>query len=114
MEKFLPIVNRNECRKIKLEDIVYLERQARLIRVVTEDASYYEYAKLSDFQPYIEGDSRFFPCMKRLVINFDQVMSMKDQMIYFKNGMKCDLGRTNYLKTKQSFANYLRSKEQIH
>ena len=49
--------------------------------------------------------------MKGMVVNFDRVSSMKDQIIYFRNGMQYMLGRTNYLKTKQTFVNYMTAKK---
>lgn len=110
MEKFIPVVNKKICCKIWLKDIIYIENDARLIHIVTTHGSYYEYAKISELYPYIGEDIRFFSCMKGFIINFDQVTAMKDQIIYFSNGMQYDLGRTNFLKTKQTFVNYMRKR----
>ena len=57
------------------------------------------------------GKSGFDFIMKGMVVNFDRVSSMKDQIIYFRNGMQYMLGRTNYLKTKQTFVNYMTAKK---
>lgn len=110
MEKFIPVVNKKICCKIWLKDILYIENDARIIHIVTTHGSYHEYAKISELYPYIGEDIRFFSCMKGFIINFDQVMAMKDQIIYFSNGMQYDLGRTNFLKTKQTFVNYMRKR----
>lgn len=107
MEKFLPMINRNECCKIWLDDILYFEKNGRLVKIVTSDASHYDYGSISDYEQYFADDERFFACMKGLVINFDHVDSMKDRTIRFSNGREYDLGRTNYLKTKQTFVNYM-------
>ena len=71
------------------------------MKIVTDEKEFYLYAKVSDLSPYFDSDERFYPCMKGMVVNFDRVSSMKDQIIYFRNGMQYMLGRTNYLKTKQ-------------
>lgn len=110
MDKFIPVVNKKVCCKIWLKDILYIENDARIIHIVTIHGSYYEYAKISELYPYIGEDVRFFACMKGFIINFDQVTAMKDQIIYFSNGMQYDLGRTNFLKTKQTFVNYMRKR----
>ena len=99
MEKFIPIVNRKECCKVWLDDVVYIENEGRRVKIVT------------DLSPYFDSDERFYPCMKGMVVNFDRVSSMKDQIIYFRNGMQYMLGRTNYLKTKQTFVNYMTAKK---
>lgn len=109
MDKFIPVVNRRECRKVLLDDIIYIESDGRRIRIVTEDKEFYMYAKLSDLEPYFEDDSRFFQCVKGVVVNFDNVSSMQNQTIFFKNGTEYMLGRTNFLKTKQTFVCYMRN-----
>lgn len=107
VEKFLPMVKRSECCKIMLDDIMYFEKVGRMVRIATCESSYYEYGKISDYAQYFEDDSRFYVCMKGLVVNFDHVNSMKDQTIYFSNGRQYEFGRTNYLKAKQAFVSYL-------
>ena len=79
--------------------------------IYTDEKEFYLYAKVSDLSPYFDSDERFYPCMKGMVVNFDRVSSMKDQIIYFRNGMQYMLGRTNYLKTKQTFVNYMTAKK---
>lgn len=107
MEKFLPMINRNECCKIRLEDILYIEKSGRLVKIVTKDEAHYDYGRIADYERYFADEESFFACMKGLVINFEHVVSMKDGAICFSNGRQYDLGRTNYLKTKQTFVNYM-------
>lgn len=109
MDKFVPVVNRKDCCKVWLEDILYIESEGRRVRIVTENKVYYMYAKLSDLTPYFEGDARFFQCIKGMVVNFDHVFAMEEQEIFFRNGTKYMLGRASFLKTKQTFICYLRN-----
>lgn len=107
MEKFLPLINRENCCKIWLKDIIYLENESRMVHIVTTKGCYHEYAKLSDLLQYFSGEPCFFSAMKRLIVNFDHVSSMKNQVICFSDGTEYPLGRVNYLKTKQTFVNYM-------
>lgn len=107
MDKYIPFINRTECCKILLEDILYIEQQKREIIIVTEDVTYRKYCKINEMDQYLDG--RFFYSLKTLVINFSNVMSMRDQTIRFKNGVEIYLGRHNYVRTKQSFAIYIKN-----
>ena len=86
-----------------------MENEARRIHIVTTKGTYCKYAKLSEIEPYFRDEKHFFSAMKRLVINFEHVSSMKNQVIYFNNGTEYPIGRSNYLRTKQKFVGYLRS-----
>ena len=105
MEKFIPLVERTQCCKVPLDDILYIQQSGRITRIVTENEVYSKYCKAQEYKPYL--DKQFFPCLKNLFLNFDQVRAMKDQTIYFKNGSSFGLGRENYVRTKQAFAAYL-------
>ena len=37
MEKFIPIVNRKECCKVWLDDVVYIENEGRRVKIVTDE-----------------------------------------------------------------------------
>ena len=108
MEKYIPFVNRKDCCKILLKDILYLENDARRVRIMTTEGAYCQYAKLSDLEPYFREESCFFPAMKSLIVNFDYVSAMKNQIIYFNDGTEYPIGRSNYLRTKHKFVSYLR------
>ena len=113
MEKFLPVVNRKDCCKVWLDDVVYIENEGRRLKIVTDEKEFYIYAKLSDLEKYFSGEPCFFSAMKRLVVHFDHVSSMKNQVICFSNGTEYPLGRVNYLKTKQTFVNYMHASPEM-
>ncbi len=106
-DKYLPFVNREQCSKIPLSEILRIEQSSRIVIIVTEGATLRKYGKLQDIEEYL--DERFYHCLKKMIINFQQVSSMKDQTIYFKNGDKIYLGRQNFVRTKQSFAIYIKN-----
>lgn len=108
MEKFIPIINRWDCCKVSLNDIIYIESSGRRAKVVTEGKEFWIYAKISELIGYFENDIRFFLCTNGMLVNFDYVNSMKDQVIYFRDGGEYLLGRGSFLRAKQTFANYLK------
>lgn len=106
MNSFLPFVNREQCCKIWLDDIFYIKQEGRLLYVVTENETFCNYQKIDDILVFL--DERFYRCLKKILINFQNVSAMKDQTIYFKNGDKIFLGRQNYIHTKQTFVAYIK------
>ena len=105
MESFLPFINREQCCKIWLNDIMYIRQEGRMTSIVTEKETYCSYEKLKDMEAHL--DKRFYYCLKKVIINFENVAVMKEQTIYFKNGDFITLGRQNYVHTRQAFAAYL-------
>ena len=73
---------------------------------MTPEKEYIYYEKLEN----VEGclDNRFYPCLKGCYINFERISHMSDQRIYFENGYVYDIGRSNFIKTKQKYGSYLR------
>ncbi len=108
MERFMPIISRWDCCKLSTSDIIYIESDGRRAKVVTEGKEFLIYAKLSELCRYFENDIRFFLCNRGMLINFDYVNSMKDQVIYFSDGGEYLMGRESFIRTKQTFANYLK------
>ncbi len=111
MEKFLPVINRENCCKVWLKDVICIVTEGRRVKITTKDENFFLYGKVSDFHRYLVGDKRFYQCTKGFILNLDKVDSMKDQIIYFENGMQYMLGRGTYQRTKQSFVNFIRTKK---
>jgi len=106
MDKYIPFINRQLCCKIPLGEIMYIEQQGRKIMIVTDKTVYRKYGKISDYKECF--DSRFFYCLQSVVINFANVLSMREQAIKFVNGEEIYIGRQNFVRTKQTFAVYLK------
>ena len=110
MDDFLPFINSHQCCKIWLNDIMYIRQEGRMTSIVTEKETYCIYEKLKEMEVHL--DKRFYYCLKKVMINFENVAAMKDQTIYFKNGEMITLGRQNYVHTRQAFAAYLLQQKQ--
>lgn len=109
MDKFLPLVNREYCCKIWVDEILYIEQICRTINIVTEKGTFYDYEKIVNLYPYL--DEYFVHCLKNTVVNFNQVQSMMNQTITFKNGTTFTFGRQNFIITKQKFVLYMKNRE---
>ncbi len=106
-EEYLLILTASVTARIRIKDIVYIERDKRKIHVVTDLEEYEYYEKMENIKPLL--DTRFFPCLKGLYINLEKVASMREQKITFEGGQVLFLGRENYLKTAQYYKFYLKN-----
>ena len=90
--------------KVNLSDVLYIERNLRKVRIVTDQDEIEYYQRLENLIPLL--DSRFFPCLKGCYINFDRVKSMEEQQIIFDCGKRFYLGRTNFIRTRKAYKKY--------
>ena len=106
-DEYILVLASNVAARIRTGDIVYVERNKRKLRIVTEQDEYEYYESIESIKPLL--DSRFFPCLKGCYINLEKVVSMRDQKITFEGGQVLYLGRENFLKTMQYFKLYLKN-----
>ncbi len=102
---YIPMVTASECRRVFLEDILYIETIERKIIIHTLECRYSFYGKINNLEKYL--DSRFTHCLKSLVVNFDMVISMKSGTIYLYGGKTLLIGQHNFIKAKQRYAYYI-------
>lgn len=105
-EQYINIISGKENARVKVSDVVLIERTRRKLLVVTENREYNYYEKLENVESLL--DSRFYPCLKGCYINLEHVSQMSEQCIYFDNGYSYNLGRANYSKAKQKYKGFLR------
>ncbi len=105
-EKYLSIIGGHINARVRLSDVVLIERQNRKLHVVTEDRNFDYYEKIENVEPILDG--RFYPCLKGCYINMEHVCAMAEQSIYFDNGTHYELGRDNFIKAKRNYKHYLR------
>lgn len=104
---YIPIINGSEAAKVKVSDVLMVERDRRRLHVVTETKDYFYYEKLENIEPLLGRG--FYPCLKGCYINFSKVSYMSDQMICFNNGHIYNLGRANFIRTRQMYKDYLKN-----
>ena len=101
------VITSNIAARIRIDDIVYIERDKRKLRIVTDGDTFEYYEKIENVEPFL--DRRFFPCLKGCYINLEKVASMRDQKITFEKGQVLYLGRENFMKTLQYYKIYLKN-----
>jgi DNA-binding LytR/AlgR family response regulator len=106
MDQFIPVVTKQYCRKVDLSEILYIEQWQRRLNIVTAEESYVCYLKIDNIREIL--DERFYPTLKKLVVNLEQILEIRDQNILFQNGTRLILSRESYIRTKQTFAAYLK------
>ena len=55
MESFLPFINREQCCKIWLKDILYIRQDGRITNIVTENETFCSYDRIKDMEKYLDN-----------------------------------------------------------
>jgi DNA-binding LytR/AlgR family response regulator len=103
----LYIISSAVSAKVQLKDVVMIARDRRKLRIVTSGREYCYYDKIENILQLL--DQRFYSCLQGCYINLDHVVMAAEQRIVFDNGVNLELGRDNYIKTKQTYDRYLRT-----
>ena len=91
---------------VPFQDMVYLEKQKRQVRLITQNGEYLFYAGFQDLLPRLDG--RFYRCHRSYVLNLDHVRGVHSGTILMDNGIGIELGCKTYRRTRQRFEEYLR------
>lgn len=106
MGEYIPVITKKYSCKVDVDDIIYIQQQQKKLMIVTDDEVYSYYEKMENVLEHL--DQRFFRIMKRLVVNMDKILLVKEQQIHFQNGDDIYLGKENYIKAKQRYTAHLR------
>ncbi|MDO4395708.1 MAG: LytTR family DNA-binding domain-containing protein [Clostridia bacterium] len=101
----ISIKNQQVVANVSVDTVLFIEKDGRKLKVVTDAREYSYYEKMSNIEHLL--DNTFFLCRKGCYINLDKVVLMEDQHIVFENGNVYWLGRDNFIKTKKAFVNFL-------
>ncbi|MDR2132700.1 MAG: LytTR family transcriptional regulator [Clostridiales Family XIII bacterium] len=102
----IPILTRSETASVRPEDILYAESDLRLILLKTRDRQYRYYGKLDDLMRRLGG--AFYRCHVSWIINFNEVVSIKDNAIHMSDGKAILLGRNKFQAARKAYIAYLR------
>ncbi len=95
---------------LPLDDIMYMEKDLRKIRVYAGDGTIEFYGKFTDIIPFL--DARFMFCHRSYVINMDKIVVMSYNRIFLENNDNIYLGRNTYAKARKIFKEYLAKKSE--
>lgn len=110
--EYIPIITRDKSVRVKLSDVLLIERDRRKLKVVTDKKEYEMYAKINDIADHL--DNRFYPCMAGCIINLDQIESMENLVIKFFNGYNTVVGRDSFVRTRQVYNAHIRKTPYKH
>lgn len=102
----ISIVSGNTCVRMCMSDIDLIEQNGLKLRMLTSLGEYVFYDKMEAIAEALIGAS-FYRAMKSLIVNFDNVVFMKDGTMLFHSGRTYSIGRNNYLMMKRAFKKYL-------
>ena len=103
----ISIITAKSCARIHLEDIEYIEQFGRKLEIFTGDLQYSVYDNINNLLPYFSR-KEFFRAMKGMLINFDKVKNLEEDVIYFESGRCIAMGRNNFCRTRHAFKKYLK------
>ena len=107
MTKYIPVITRSYNRKIPVDDVFYLEQRQRKLVVVTEEGTFSSYQKIENVEAQL--NDHFYHSLKKLIVNLDKIVEVRDRTVRFQNGVQLVLGRDSYVRTKQTYAAYLKN-----
>ena len=91
-----------------VEDIVYMEKDHRKIRLHTCGQEVEFYGNFSEFDSYF--DERFMRCHRSYVINMDFIVWMSGCEIYLRTNEGIHMGRDAYGRARKIFTEYINKK----
>ncbi len=95
---------------LPVEDIVFMEKDRRKIRVYTEERTMEFYGSFKEYA--LELDKRFLYCHRSYIINMDKIILMADSYIFMTGNISVFFGRDTYSRARKIFYGYLRDKFQ--
>lgn len=103
------IINKKQgVYALSLDEIVYMEKELRKIRVYLNDGTIEFYGRFPDIMPYL--DRRFMCCHRSYVINMDKIVIMSCNTIFMENNERIYMGRDTYGRARKIFVEYLAKK----
>ena len=95
---------------LPVDEIVFMEKDRRKIRVHTDRDTMEFYGS---FREFAEGlDRRFIYCHRSYIINMDKIVVMADSYIFMTGNVSVFFGRDTYNRARRIFYEYLSDKFQ--
>ena len=91
-----------------IDDIVYMEKDCRKIRLYTIEQELEFYGNFSEIEPYL--DERFMCCHRSYVINMDFIVWMSGCKIFLEPNKMIYMGRDSYSRARKIFTEYINNK----
>jgi len=106
LKKKIAICVRRRIYMLPPEQIIYMEKDMRKIRVYMGMRTVEFYGQFKDIIP--ELDRRFMCCHRSYLINMDKIVSMVSGRILLENDYSIILGRDTYCRAVKMFNEYIK------
>ena len=95
---------------VPYEEIIYMEKNLRRIRICTKKGDILFYGKYCDVMPLL--DERFCNCHRSYVFNMDEIRYLSEEAIVMSNDETFRFGNKCYHRLKRTYENYISEPEQ--
>lgn len=102
---FIPVVTKKETSKVFTSEILYIEKDLRLINIYTYNRVYTYYGKINSLREYL-GDN-FYKCHNSCIINFENIIRIEDGIFFFEGELTLRIGQNNYQHTKKQYSIFI-------
>lgn len=104
--KMVAVSFQNIISKVDEKDILYVESDRHLIKIVTEDKTYVSYEKLSDFKQKLSAS--FALSHKSFLVNMDKIKNINSTEIILENDAAIPVSRSKFRECKELYLEYLK------
>lgn len=110
-DPLVPIVTRKKTYQVRRKEILYLEKELRLIHVHTDNGVITCYGKFEDLWGYLAAD--FCRCHNSYVVNLDRVSRLQERMFQLENGEQLVISQKRYQEVKRYYLDYLEGRSML-
>ncbi|MBQ2909931.1 MAG: response regulator transcription factor [Bacilli bacterium] len=104
--KVIVVKTLKETRKVKINEIYYIESDARLVNIHLKNEVLVSYGKLSDMEEMLKGN--FLRTHKSYLVNLERVKSYKHNQVILDNGKVIPISRNSISKVKNEIFDYVK------
>lgn len=104
-QDYIPVFTRKEASRVFTSEILYIEKELRLVKIHTSSRVYRFYGKLDDIVKYL--NNHFYICHKSCIVNLDKITRMEDGVFYLEGERTLHIGRNNYQYTRSYYRKFL-------
>lgn len=104
--KVIVVKTLKETRKVKINEIYYIESDARLVNIYLKNEVLVSYGKLSDMEEILKGN--FLRTHKSYLVNLERVKSYKHNQVILDNGKVVPISRNSISKVKNEIFDYVK------
>ena len=105
MDEFIVFNKPRQVVKVNIKTVNFIEKKDRKVFIRTDSETLDKYGKIEYFSQNLGPN--FLTCRRGLIINMDNVKSIRNEWVEFMNGEKIPLCRDKFTDATRNFAKYL-------